>query len=101
MTTPSAARSGGTDWTTDATDAVERVVATVRDKTVVPAKSISRVIIYGLLAGLVVVPAVILLIIGAFRGLVLLYQGEVWAAWLTLGGICVIAGAFCWNRRTA
>ena len=90
-----------TDWTTEATDAVERVVATVRDKTVVPAKSISRVVVYGLLAALVVFPAVIMLLIGLFRGLVLIYQGEVWAAWLTLGGICVIAGAFCWVKRTA
>jgi hypothetical protein len=90
-----------TDWTTEATDAVERVVATVRDKTVVPAKSISRVVVYGLLAVLVVIPAVIMVIIGLFRGLVLIYQGEVWAAWLTLGGICVIAGAFCWVKRTA
>ena len=29
------------------------------------------------------------------------FQREVWAALLTLGGICVIAGAFCWIKRTA
>ena len=88
-----------TDWTTEATDAVERVVSRrCATQTVVPAKSISRVVVYGMLAALVVLPAVILLVIGLFRGLVLLYQGKRWAAWLTLGGICVIAGAFGWSR---
>jgi hypothetical protein len=89
------------DWTTEATDAIERAVTTVRDKTVEPAQAISKVVVFGLLAALIAVPALLILAIGAFRGLVLIYQGEVWAAWLTLGGICVIAGAFCWSKRTA
>lgn len=90
-----------TDWTTDATDAIERAVATVRDKTVRPARTITRGIVFGLLATLFVLPALVMLAIGGFRGLVLIYQGEVWAAWLTLGGICVLAGGFCWSKRTA
>ena len=44
-------------------------------------------------------PASCLLTIGAFRGLVLIEQGYTWAAWVTLGGIFVIAGAFCWTKR--
>jgi hypothetical protein len=39
------------------------------------------------------------MVIGLFRGLVLAYQGEVWAAWLTLGGIFVILGALLFARR--
>ena len=89
------------DWTTDATDAIERAVTTVRDRTVVPAKTISRGVVFGLLAGLLVAPALIFAVIGAFRGLVEIYQGEVWAAWLTLGAISVVAGMFCWAKRTA
>ena len=88
-----------TDWTTEATDVIERTVGVVRDKTVEPARAATRVIVYGLLAVLVALPAVVLLLIGAFRGLVLILQGEVWAAWLTLGGIFVLAGAFCWTKR--
>jgi hypothetical protein len=88
------------DWTTEATDVIERTVAMVRDRTVEPAQAISRVVVYGLLAALVALPAVVLLTIGAFRGLVLLEQGYTWAAWVTLSGIFLIAGWFCWSRRT-
>jgi hypothetical protein len=88
------------DWTTEATDLVERTVGMVRDRTVEPARALTRAIVYGLLAGLVAVPAIVLLTIGAFRGLVLLEQGYTWAAWVTLGGIFLVAGAFCWTKRT-
>lgn len=88
-----------TDWTTDATDLIERTVAVVRDRTVEPAQAATRVVVYGLLAALIAIPAAILLLIGAFRGLVLIEQGYVWAAWLTLGGIFAVAGAFCWAKR--
>jgi len=90
-----------TDWTTEAADAIDRAVGAVRDKTVTPARAITRGIVFGLLAGLIALPAVVLAAIGLFRGLVLAYQGEVWAAWLTLGGICVLSGMFFWSKRTA
>ena len=89
------------DWTADAADAIERAVTTVRDRTVTPARGLTRAVVFGLLAALFVLPALVLLAIGAFRGLVLAYQGEVWAVWLTLGGICLLAGMFCWTKRTA
>ena len=87
------------DWTTEATDLVERTVAMVRDRTVEPARTVTRVVVYGLLAALIALPALVLLTIGAFRGLVLAEQGYTWAAWVTLGGIFVLGGAFCWTRR--
>ena len=87
------------DWTTEATDVIERTVATVRDRTVEPARAITRVVVYGLLAALIALPAVVMLTVGAFRGLVLLEQGYTWAAWVTLGGIFLLAGAFSWTRR--
>jgi hypothetical protein len=87
------------DWTTEATDVIERTVGLVRDRTVEPARAITKGLVYGLLAALIALPAIILLTIGGFRGLVLLEQGYVWAAWLTLGGIFVIAGAFSWTKR--
>ena len=87
------------DWTTDAADALVRAVATVRERTVTPVQSGTRVVVYGLIATLIGLPALILATIGAFRGLVLIYQGYVWAAWLTLGGIFVIVGWFLWTKR--
>lgn len=88
------------DWTTDAADAIDRAVATVRDRTVTPARSITRAIVYGMLAALIGVPALVFLATGTFRGLVEIYQGEVWAAWITLGGIFLAAGWFLWAKRT-
>ena len=79
------------DWTTDATDTIER--------TVEPVQAVTRAVVYGLLATLVGLPALVLATIGAFRGLVLLEQGYTWAAWVTLGGIFVLAGAFLWTKR--
>ena len=89
------------NWTTEFADAIERAVVTIRERTVVPAQTVTRGVVYGLLAALIILPAAILALIGFFRGLVLAYQGEVWAAWLTLGGICVLAGLFFWAKRSA
>jgi hypothetical protein len=88
-----------TDWTTDAADAIERTVGLVRDRTIVPAQTATRIVVFGLLATLVALPAAVLATIGAFRGLVLIYQGYVWAAWLTMGGIFLLAGGFMWTKR--
>ncbi len=89
------------DWTTDAADAIENAVSLVREKTVDPVKAVTKVVVYGLLAALIVIPAAVLLLVAMFRGLVEVYQGEVWAAWLTLGGIFVVAGGFLWAKRGA
>jgi hypothetical protein len=88
------------DWTTDAVDTLEEIVGTVRDKTVVPAQRTTRAIVYGLLVGFFVATALILLAIALFRVLVVLV-GDVWLAYLILGGIFVIAGAFTWTLRFA
>jgi len=87
------------DWTTDAADYVERTVASLRERTVEPAYGISRAIVYGLLAVLIVLPAVILLLVALFRVLVIACQGYVWAAWCIMGGIFVLIGAFLWIKR--
>ena len=52
-----------------------------------------------LLVGFFVLTAVLMLAIALFRVLVVL-TGEVWAAYLILGGIFVIAGAFVWSLRS-
>lgn len=88
-----------TDWTSDAADTVERVVGTVRDRTVGPAQIVARTIVYGLLAAFFGVTALLLGAILVFRLLAIALP--IWAAWLVLGGICVLAGGFCWSRRSA
>ena len=82
------------DWTTDAVDNIERVVSTVRDKTVTPAQNVTRAIVFGLLTALTVVS------IGLFRLVDVYVPAGVWASYLIFGGIFVAAGTFCWARRT-
>lgn len=88
------------DWTTSAVDALDQAVGVVRDKAVVPAQKASRAVVFGLLVAFFVLVALFMLAIALFRVLVIL-TGEVWAAYLILGGIFVIAGAFCWTLRTS
>src|SRR5690242_18748365 len=66
---PATAPEGQNDWTTDAADAIERAVALVRERTVEPAQTVTKLVIYGLLAALIAIPALVLLVIGLFRGL--------------------------------
>lgn len=89
------------DWTTEAADTVERVVVVVRDKTVVPAQTITKAIVYGLVVAFLLTAAILLLTLGAFRALDAYLPGGVWSAYLLLGGIFVIGGAFCWSKRNA
>ena len=58
-------------------------------------------VVFGLMAGLIALPAVVLLLVALFRVLVIICQGEVWAAWLAMGGIFVGLGALVWARRNS
>jgi len=87
------------DWTTDAADQIERAVAAVGDRTVVPARAATKGLVFGLLAAFFAVPALLLLVIGVFRLTDAYLPGEVWAAWLVLAGIFLASGAFVWSKR--
>jgi amino acid transporter len=89
------------DWTTDAVDNIERVVTTVRDRTVTPAQNLTRAIVFGLLTAFFVLTALTLLFIGVFRLVDVYVPAGVWATYLIFGGIFVAAGTFCWARRTS
>jgi hypothetical protein len=88
------------DWTTDAADRIEEVVAAVRDRTVVPAQNLTRAAVFGLLTGFFLLTAVTVFSIGTFRALESYLPGDVWIAHLAMGGIFVVSGAFCWARRS-
>jgi hypothetical protein len=87
------------DWTTDATDAIERTVALLRDRTVEPAHAISKVIVYGLLAAIMLIPAGVMVTVALFRVSIIIAQGYVWLAWMIVGGIFAALGALCWALR--
>jgi hypothetical protein len=86
------------DWTAQTADRIERTVASVRERTVRPAETASRAVVFGLLAGFFALTAVVLLCVLVFR--LLCIAMPVWAAWLVLGGIFVVGGGLCWAFRT-
>jgi hypothetical protein len=87
------------DWTTQAADAIEAAVSAVRQRAVLPAQRATRAIVYGLLVTFFVLTALVLLAVGAFRGVVVL-SGDVWLAYLIVGGMLVLGGTFCWSKRS-
>ena len=97
--------AAGEDWAAAAADAIERAVQSVRAKTADPLERVVRLVVYGLLAGIVGIAIAVLVAVAALRGLVELidvfWQREVWLAHLILGGIFVLVGLLVWTRRTA
>lgn len=91
-----------TDWTDQVADAIDGAVSTVRDKTVVPARRVVRMVVAGVAAASLLLVAALLGAVGAFRGLSVLFTeylpGDVWTAHLVLGGILTGGGLFCWSR---
>ena len=87
------------DWTTDAANAIDNAVGLVRERTVEPVAAAARALTYGILVVLVLIPALTLTTIAAFRLLTIAAQGDVWIPWCGIGGIFVIAGWFCWSKR--
>ncbi len=93
------------DWTDQVTDRVESTVRTVRDKTTVPITKVARVIVFGLLAGLLAIAALILVVVALLRVIDVYlpfspYGRRVWLAYAVLGAIFLVAGAFCWTKRS-
>ena len=87
------------DWTTDAANAIDNAIGLVRERTVEPVQAVARVIIYGVLAVLVLLPALALSTIAVFRLLTIAARGHVWIPWCAVGGIFVLLGCWCWSKR--
>jgi hypothetical protein len=91
----------GPDWAAQTADTIERVIAGIRDKTTGPVEKVARVVVYGLVAGILGIAALVLLAVTLVRVLDIVIPGEVWAAHLLTGGIFTMAGMFLWRKRTA
>src|SRR3954451_15240120 len=93
---------GDTDWTVQAADTIETFVGTIRDKTVVPATTVARGIVYGLVAGVLGLVILIMAIIIIVRLGTVYLPGwfadkrgrSAWATQVVLGGILTIGGLF-------
>jgi len=93
------------NWAADLADTVERVVGRVRKKATTPVVHIARAVVYGLLAAILGVAAIVLLLVAATRGLQSLlelavgWERAVYLSYLILGGILCIVGALFLKRR--
>ena len=88
------------DWAAQTADTIERVVGSVRGKTAEPLDRIARVLVYGIVAAILGVAALVLLAVAAVRALDTAIPGEVWSAHAVVGGIFTLAGLFLWRKRS-
>lgn len=94
------------NWAADLADTVERVVGSVRDKTTRPLVTITRGVVYGLLAAILGIAAVVLLVIMLTRGTQELLDwakvrrtAAVYISYLAVGGIFSAAGLLVLRKR--
>ncbi len=93
---------GQTDaWSTRTADTIESVVGTLREKTVGPLVKVTRAIVYGILALVVLTVVGILATIAVIRILdVYAFGNRVWIAYFVIGGIMTLLGLLLWMKRT-
>lgn len=93
---------GGTDWTVQAADTIERVVGAIRDKTSLPLTTVARALVYGLLAAVMGLTIVVFSAVASVRVITAyLVGGEVWAAYLVVGGIFALPGVFLLRKASS
>ncbi len=85
------------DWAAQVADTIDSVVGTVRDKTTVPAETVARALVYGILIAVMGVAALFLLTTGVVR--LLDNWLRVWAIYLILGGVFTALGMLLWAFR--
>jgi len=93
------------NWAPQVADTIERVVGEVRDRTTRPIIMTARGLVFGLLAVIVGLFAVVILIIGLFRALQALlewpfdHETAVWLSYVLVGGLFCLGGVFCMVQR--
>jgi ABC-type amino acid transport system permease subunit len=87
----------GPDWTVQVTDTIESVVGSIRDKTTVPAETIARALVYGIVIAVVGTAAIVLMTVGLVR--LLDNWLKIWGVYGILGGLFTLLGLFLWRKR--
>jgi hypothetical protein len=101
--------TASTDWTVQAADTIESVVGTIREKTVIPATTAARAVIYGLVVGVLGIVLLVLVVILGVRFGVVYLPGwfadkpgrSAWATQAIIGGIFSLAGLFLVRKANA
>ena len=93
------------NWAPDLADQIADFIANIRNRTTNNAMKVARGIVFGLLGAILGVVALVLLIIGATRGLKELYDlgtstaTAVYLSYFTLGGIFTLLGVLLMMKR--
>jgi uncharacterized membrane protein len=93
------------NWATETTDLIVTYIDKFRSQTTTKVIYAARGVVFGLLAGIVGVFAVMILIVGAMRGLQALlelaigWDRAVYASYFIVGGVFTIAGIVMFNKR--
>lgn len=94
------------NWAADLADTIERVVGNVRDKTTKPLVTATRAVVYGLLAGVLGVVALVLLLIILTRGLQIVLDNigmsgrrTTYVSYLAIGGLISVGGLLLLRKR--
>jgi hypothetical protein len=89
----------GNDWVTTVVGLIERGVGLVRDRTTRPAVKIARFLVWGLLAAILGLVALVLLVIMADRLVILLTGHRVYLAHMGIGIILLVLGLIAMRKR--
>lgn len=87
------------DWPQQATTRVVDLVDNVRSKTAGPAIRISRAIVYGLVALVLMIIALPIFLIGITRLLDYAIPGDIYWVYFGIGGVFTLLGLLLWSRR--
>ena len=87
------------DWAVQAADRIEGFVGGLRGKTARPLEVVAKGVVYGLVAAVAAVTALVLLAVALVRALDIWIPGDVWRAHLIVGGLFTLAGVLAWSRR--
>lgn len=87
------------DWAAQAADRIEGLVKSIRAKTSDRLIGVARLLVYGILAAIMGLMALILFTIASVRALDELIPRGVWIPYLVVGAIFVAAGSFLWSKK--
>jgi hypothetical protein len=94
------APTGGPDFASRAADTLEVVVDAIHDRAIRPAILVARVLVYGIVIGVIALVIGVVVSIGVVRLLdVYAFGGRVWASDALLGLILCAAGGVAWRKR--
>lgn len=88
------------DWGARASAIFLDFVDSVRGKTTGPVLKIARALVYGLVILVAAAMLAIFALIALVRLVDVLLPGQVWSAYLLLSVLFLLAGIFCWSKRT-